>query len=196
MSKLTLARYPRRRTCILYTLSLLLHMAFDETMQVGLRRHLVALQTWSPRKMHISSPTLSPQTPEKQHTYTTVELFASHLLSRSVTAEQMVSEADANGSGNINIEEFTDVCLRILRLPMTTEEIEVVFQFVDKDQRGSATSSEFKEAVRAATISASAALEKNGTFIPFSTSPAHFWRHEHRSSLGPNPNHEHRLPPS
>ena len=146
--------------------------------------------------MHISSPTLSPQTPEKQHTYTTVELFASHLLSRSVTAEQMVSEADANGSGNINIEEFTDVCLRILRLPMTTEEIEVVFQFVDKDQRGSATSSEFKEAVRAATISASAALEKHGTFIPFSTSPAHFWRHEHRSSLGPNPNHEHRLPPS
>ena len=143
-------------------------------------------------QMHISSPTLSPQTPEKKHTYTTVELFASHLLSRSVTAEKMVREADANGSGDIDIEEFTNLCLRILRLPMTIEEIEVVFRFVDKKQKGSATISEFEEAIRAATISASTALEKNGTYIPFSTRPAHFWRHEHRSALGPNPNHERR----
>ena len=82
--------------------------------------------------------------------------------------------------------------LRILRLPMTIEEIEVVFRYVDKKQRGSATISEFEEAIRAATISASTALEKNGTYIPFSTRPAHFWRHEHRSALGPNPNHERR----
>eukprot|EP00964_Phaeocystis_antarctica_P028975 scaffold16319_cov77-Phaeocystis_antarctica.AAC.3 len=85
------------------------------------------------KNAHILAHSQPTNSRETAHVYDRGALRQSPALALSVTAEQMVSEADANGSGNINIEEFTDVCLRILRLPMTTEEIEVVFQFVDKD---------------------------------------------------------------
>ena len=49
---------------------------------------------------------------------TAVEKFADCLLLRWMTAEQVVKEADGDMSGDIDLDEFSDLCLNTLRLPL------------------------------------------------------------------------------
>ena len=73
-----------------------------------------------------------------------VERFADCLLWRWMTPEQVVQEADADLSGDIDLEELTDLCLNILRLPFTAAEIKEVFDIVDADGSGACSAEELK----------------------------------------------------
>lgn len=80
---------------------------------------------------------------------TPLETFANHLLFRWMTAEQVVREADADLSGEIEIEEFNDLCRNTLRLPFNDKQIEEVFNAVDADKSGSCSQIELQRAIEA-----------------------------------------------
>lgn len=86
-----------------------------------------------------------------------IEVFARHLLNRTMTAEHILREAEDN-SGDIDLDEFIDLCGHILHLPLSTEEITSVFQFVDTDKSGTTTTLKLKEAIAVAMASVSAKL--------------------------------------
>ena len=77
-----------------------------------------------------------------------IEVFASELLARWMTPDQVVKEADVDNSGEIDLEEFMDLCTTTLRLKLTAEQIADVFATVDVDKSGSCSVSEMKAALQ------------------------------------------------
>ena len=78
---------------------------------------------------------------------TPIETFANCLLLRWMTADQVVKEADADLSGEIEFEEFVDLCVGTLRLSLSEAEMREVFDLVDGDKSGSVSPDELKEAI-------------------------------------------------
>jgi len=65
-----------------------------------------------------------------------------------MTPDQVVKEADVDNSGEIDLEEFMDLCTTTLRLKLTAEQIADVFATVDVDKSGSCSVSEMKAALQ------------------------------------------------
>ena len=78
---------------------------------------------------------------------TAVEKFADCLLLRWMTAEQVVKEADGDMSGDIDLVEFSDLCLNTLRLPFTAAEVTEVFRAVDVDNSGRCSVDEMTDCI-------------------------------------------------
>lgn len=78
---------------------------------------------------------------------TTVEKFALCLLVRWMTAQQVVNEADVNQSGEVELAEFQDLCLNILKLPFSEQDIKDVFCAVDAEGSGSCSADEMKAVI-------------------------------------------------
>mmetsp|Transcript_4057 Transcript_4057/g.10703 ORF Transcript_4057/g.10703 Transcript_4057/m.10703 type:complete len:348 (-) Transcript_4057:75-1118(-) len=81
---------------------------------------------------------------------TPLEMFANHLLFRWMTAEQIIREADADLSGEIELDEFTDLCRNTLRLPLSDGQIQECFEQVDADKSGACSPVELQRAIEAA----------------------------------------------
>ena len=88
---------------------------------------------------------------------TAVEKFGDCLLLRWMTAEQVVKEADGDMSGDIDLDEFSDLCLNTLRLPFTAVEVAEVFRAVDVDGSGTCSVDEMTNCIE----NASKKLEEN-----------------------------------
>jgi len=78
---------------------------------------------------------------------TPIERFASCLLFRWMTAEQIVREADGDMSGEIELSEFRELCIDTLRLDLTNAEITQVFNQVDTDGSGGCSSEELRSTI-------------------------------------------------
>ena len=83
-------------------------------------------------------------------TFTPLESFANSLLSRWMTPEQVAREADADLSGEIEWDEFEDLCKGTLRLKLSSKEMREVFDFVDADGSGSISPEELQTAISGA----------------------------------------------
>jgi len=82
---------------------------------------------------------------------TAAEKFADCLLLRWMTAEQVVTEADGDMSGDIDLDEFSDLCLNTLRLPFTAVEVAEVFRAVDVDGSGTCSVDEMTNCIENAS---------------------------------------------
>jgi Ca2+-binding EF-hand superfamily protein len=56
----------------------------------------------------------------------------------------IIDDFDANGSGTIEFEEFVDVALKKLSVPLTEHELKESFSLFDKNQDGRITAEELK----------------------------------------------------
>ena len=84
---------------------------------------------------------------------TPMETLANCLLSRWLTADQVVDEADPDRSGGIEFEDFCDLCVGTLQLSLSEIEIRDIFDLMDADESGCISPDELKQAIEKSTKS-------------------------------------------
>ena len=79
-----------------------------------------------------------------------MEHFVEQMLKRGLPVAQVVSEADTDNSGDVDLDEFTDLCINTLHLPLGAEDVAEVFKAVDTDGSGTCSAAELTKYVTGA----------------------------------------------
>ena len=79
-----------------------------------------------------------------------MEIFANALLFRWMTVDQLIKEADVNQSGEIELDEFKDLCIKCLNLECSEGQLTSVFREFDADNSGTCSAQEMRIGIDAA----------------------------------------------